>query len=332
MRTLVLALLACVGTTANANVLYKHSLDANNQFDRYDIATDTWTPLNGYSSRLNMAFSDGRLYALNADTNMIQIYDPGFDSWTDVTAGPAADLAYGNLERLPDGEFVAHASVGSSDIHYTVGGAWTTTNLGFQPDAMGAYDPDTNRLIVGEYATDQFHVIDVGTWTQVGQIALGGFNGEYARAGTILTGRFYTQYDSTNLLSFDIATISDIVDHGAGTSFQFYDSLAADPRTRTIYVCDLFGSQLQSWDSVGLSVTPLTGGPDNGNHSSIVWFGDLGGECYPDFTGEGDLDLFDFLAFVNEFNDQTDRADCTEEGNYDLFDFLCFVNAFNDGC
>jgi hypothetical protein len=57
-----------------------------------------------------------------------------------------------------------------------------------------------------------------------------------------------------------------------------------------------------------------------------------GGECYPDFTGEGDLDLFDFLAYVNSFNDGEDRADCTGEGVLDFFDFLCFTNAFNAGC
>lgn len=56
------------------------------------------------------------------------------------------------------------------------------------------------------------------------------------------------------------------------------------------------------------------------------------GECYPDFTGEGALDLFDFLAYVNAFNDAEARADCTGEGVLDFFDFLCFTNAFNAGC
>lgn len=54
--------------------------------------------------------------------------------------------------------------------------------------------------------------------------------------------------------------------------------------------------------------------------------------CYPDFTGDGALDLFDFLAFVNGFNAGDEEADCTGDGGLDLFDFLCFVNAFNGGC
>jgi hypothetical protein len=54
--------------------------------------------------------------------------------------------------------------------------------------------------------------------------------------------------------------------------------------------------------------------------------------CYADFDGDGELTLFDFLGFVNEFNAGEDRADCTADGAFDLFDFLCFVNAFNAGC
>jgi hypothetical protein len=57
-----------------------------------------------------------------------------------------------------------------------------------------------------------------------------------------------------------------------------------------------------------------------------------GQSCYPDFTGDGALDLFDFLAYVNAFNAGDGPADCTADEKFDLFDFLCFVNAFNAGC
>ena len=55
-------------------------------------------------------------------------------------------------------------------------------------------------------------------------------------------------------------------------------------------------------------------------------------ECYADFDGNGTLDLFDFLAYVNTFNGGGDDADCDGNQSLDLFDFLCFVNAFNAGC
>ncbi len=56
------------------------------------------------------------------------------------------------------------------------------------------------------------------------------------------------------------------------------------------------------------------------------------GPCYPDFSADCVLDLFDFLAFQNAFVGDKPAGDCTKDGAFDLFDFLCFVNAFNGGC
>ena len=65
-----------------------------------------------------------------------------------------------------------------------------------------------------------------------------------------------------------------------------------------------------------------------------AWIASMGAAdaCYADFTGDGVLDLFDFLGFVNTFNASDPAADCVADGVFDLFDFLCFVNAFNAGC
>jgi uncharacterized protein (TIGR03118 family) len=54
--------------------------------------------------------------------------------------------------------------------------------------------------------------------------------------------------------------------------------------------------------------------------------------CYADQNGDGALDLFDFLAFVNAFEANDAGADCDADGALNLFDFLCFTNAFNAGC
>jgi hypothetical protein len=54
--------------------------------------------------------------------------------------------------------------------------------------------------------------------------------------------------------------------------------------------------------------------------------------CHPDLAGDGTLDLFDFLLFVNLFNNSDAAADCDGSGALDLFDFLCFTNAFNARC
>jgi hypothetical protein len=57
-----------------------------------------------------------------------------------------------------------------------------------------------------------------------------------------------------------------------------------------------------------------------------------GDACAPDLNGDGSLDLFDFLAFVNAFNAQEPVGDWDGDGEFSLFDFLAFVNAFNTGC
>jgi hypothetical protein len=59
---------------------------------------------------------------------------------------------------------------------------------------------------------------------------------------------------------------------------------------------------------------------------------DACGACYADCDASGNLDLFDYLCFVNLFNAGDEQADCDGEGGLDLFDFLCFVNEFNAGC
>jgi hypothetical protein len=64
-------------------------------------------------------------------------------------------------------------------------------------------------------------------------------------------------------------------------------------------------------------------------HAVILVGEDL---CYADFTGDGLLDLFDFLAFLNAFNAGDPIAECDGDDSLDLFDFLCFVNRFNAGC
>ena len=54
--------------------------------------------------------------------------------------------------------------------------------------------------------------------------------------------------------------------------------------------------------------------------------------CYPDCTGEGNLDIFDFLCFQDAFVSMDPYADCDNNRVFDIFDFLCFQDAFVTGC
>jgi len=54
--------------------------------------------------------------------------------------------------------------------------------------------------------------------------------------------------------------------------------------------------------------------------------------CVADFDGDGDLTIFDFLAFQTAFDAGEASADLTDDGVLDIFDFLEFQNLFVAGC
>jgi len=54
--------------------------------------------------------------------------------------------------------------------------------------------------------------------------------------------------------------------------------------------------------------------------------------CAADFDGDGELTIFDFLAFQNAFDAGDPAADFDGDGELTLFDFLVFQNEFDAGC
>ncbi|MEQ9097235.1 MAG: DUF6531 domain-containing protein [Phycisphaerales bacterium] len=54
--------------------------------------------------------------------------------------------------------------------------------------------------------------------------------------------------------------------------------------------------------------------------------------CPADCDMDGELTLFDFLCFQNQFASGDPAADCDGDGSLTLFDFLCFQNNFAAGC
>ncbi len=88
---------------------------------------------------------------------------------------------------------------------------------------------------------------------------------------------------------------------------------------------DLDGNARRSNDpatpDTGSGTAPL---PDMGAYELVV--------CIADFDGDGQLTLFDFLAFQNAFDAGEPAADFDGDGELTLFDFLAFQNAFDAGC
>ncbi|MEQ8844414.1 MAG: GC-type dockerin domain-anchored protein [Phycisphaerales bacterium] len=59
---------------------------------------------------------------------------------------------------------------------------------------------------------------------------------------------------------------------------------------------------------------------------------DGGTACRADFDGDGELTIFDFLAFQNAFDAGDLAADFDDNGTLNIFDFLAFQNEFAAGC
>ena len=116
-------------------------------------------------------------------------------------------------------------------------------------------------------------------------------------------------------------------------------------------------SNIARWD--GLAWSEVAGGLD-GSASRIVEFDDGAGPalfvgggferaggavsvglarygcepfvCRADLDGDGELTIFDFLAFQNLFDSGDPAADFDGDGSLTLFDFLAFQNDFDLGC
>jgi hypothetical protein len=94
---------------------------------------------------------------------------------------------------------------------------------------------------------------------------------------------------------------------------------------------------------------PFTGvrAPDGPGAANVIssWTGGTGGinyrinmtgvcfaGCSADFNGDGIVDFFDYLDFVQAFAGNDPSADFNADGIIDFFDYLDFVQAFASGC
>jgi hypothetical protein len=57
-----------------------------------------------------------------------------------------------------------------------------------------------------------------------------------------------------------------------------------------------------------------------------------GQACVADCTGDGSLNILDFVCFQAFFVEQEPYADCDKNGQWNILDFVCFQGAFVAGC
>ncbi|MEO1278748.1 MAG: spondin domain-containing protein [Planctomycetota bacterium] len=94
------------------------------------------------------------------------------------------------------------------------------------------------------------------------------------------------------------------------------------------YTSPNFDTQPQEPIARIASEFPFTGTPALGTYTIEL----IDVECTADFDGDGDLSIFDFLAYQNAFDAGSPLADLDGDGSLTLFDFLAFQNAFDTGC
>jgi hypothetical protein len=81
----------------------------------------------------------------------------------------------------------------------------------------------------------------------------------------------------------------------------------------------------------------LAGAPDDSDGTSLLpgaaYLFDLTcTDCPPDLDADGALTVFDFLTYLNLFQDGDPLADFDGDGELTIFDFLAFQTAFDAGC
>jgi hypothetical protein len=223
----------------------------------------------------------------------------GTQVWTAQFGTSASD---GSMALMPDG--LGSVFVGGN-TYGTLGGQ---PNAGERDGFLTIFDGAGERGWLVQFGTSDHEFVEALAPDFAGGVLLAGrtsgdLGGPNSGSSDVYLARFHNNGDRAWLLQLGTA------------EWDGADALVADAQGNLF----LAGS---TWGDLG----------GNNAGAQDAFFIRFTADCYPDFTGDGTLDLFDFLGYVNAFNDGDNGADCTGEGVLDLFDFLCFVNAFNEGC
>ena len=116
----------------------------------------------------------------------------------------------------------------------------------------------------------------------------------------------------------------DSLTAGTGTIVGTFDSTSGDG---AIIVANGDSTLFNAFDYDSLDATGIV----DLLTAQLEWL-PSGSTCRADFDGDGQLTLFDFLAFQNAFDAGDLAADFDGDGILTLFDFLAFQNEFDAGC
>ncbi|MCA9278061.1 MAG: hypothetical protein H6815_04645 [Phycisphaeraceae bacterium] len=116
---------------------------------------------------------------------------------------------------------------------------------------------------------------------------------------------------------------------GAPGDFYINSSIGSSSQDLSSYAV------FQTADSAGqINITivdDLTAGGTGWTCAGIA-IREAGTTCYADCDGSGQLNIFDYICFGNEYAAGTSYADCDGSGQLNIFDYICFGNEYAAGC
>jgi len=265
---------------------------------------------------------------------------PGQDAFTDLGFFITAQATDGDSVRVPaEGEFTLPVGEAIAVVNFEDPAGWTVENIAIEDGAWNFGQP-------------------LGAGDDRDQDPPADFDGSGAAALTDnAAGNSDVDGGPTRLLS-PVYDLSDATDPQLSYARWFRNDdrdednllveLSDDGGTTWTQIEDI-GDTPAGWVVNELriaDVLPLTDGfrvrfsaTDNPNNSVTeagvdrFWILDAGeATCAADFDGDGDLTVFDFLAFQSAFDAMDPAADFDADGEFTIFDFLAYSTAFDAGC
>jgi hypothetical protein len=269
LRAIALLTVTFVSLEARAaGRIYLSSSDGNNQFHRYDIATNTWTTLRGYSTYAEFAVSPGGVLFAVATNGQIQQYNEANDTWSNVGVSTPISGDKGALQIDAQGRFWYH-QVNQPNVYYYENGQWSSINVGTARGHRAELDPASGLLFVSRLYSLGGVLIDTNTKQVVGHNDFGS-NWEWARFSSIVGQYLYAQA-SGDIWRFDLSNWSAAPVNMGHSIETFYPEATADRAGKFLYSVALGGGTFERFDLNTNTWSVLASSPGVGNHSIMAY-------------------------------------------------------------
>jgi len=282
------------------------------------------------------AQSDSTLYALNNPVSP-QLWTVDVGTGADdligavsgaeaIFSGMAFDAA-GDLycidgfnDALSDRLFLIDASSGGGSVVGDTGENWNFRSMAYDPSSDTLYAARDNRLYTADRSS--------GAVTFVADISGAGLDQLTSLVIDASGNAYGSDIGDGDVFAIDLTTgnATRLGSAFPGSRTWFNDLSFAPDGT-------LWGAREQGG---GLFTIDTTTGDATLVYSTRTYrsiaFEVATNPCRADFDGDGELTIFDFLAFQNAFDAGNASADFDGDGSLTIFDFLAFQNEFDAGC